>query len=95
MKCPNCAANIPALSALNARAGLLKCGACKRQLHVKGLLTCFIIFMVLSSFVGFPYPDNITLLMILVLVEMIGLYTILFYICVELVVVDEMEKAKE
>lgn len=88
MECPNCATNIPALKVLSAKSYVVTCDNCKRKLRVKGLMTALVIFLILGAFVGFPYPDNIAALMSLVLVETVLLYAILFFLCVQLVVVD-------
>jgi hypothetical protein len=73
---------------------LLTCNACKRRLRVKGLWTAFIVFMVFSTFFGLPYPDSITFLILLVLVETVVVYAILFNVFVELVPRDAVEKVK-
>lgn len=92
MKCPHCSANIPALGILNARKQLITCHACNYQLQVRGMWPALIGFLILGAFVGIPYPNNVFVSLLVSLIEIVGLYLVMFYIFVHLVIVNEAEK---
>ena len=93
MKCPYCGATISVFRIARAKnMSLVICNTCKRQVCVNGLWAAFTAFMVFSVFAGFPYPDSLFLLILLGLVQLVGLYLLLFFILVDLAMIDEVKK---
>ena len=94
MKCPHCDANIPVLRILFAWRQRVTCHACKRQLQIRWQWPAFVGFLILGPFVGIPYPNDSSVLLLVSLIEIVGLYSVMFYMFVCLAVVNEPEKPR-